>query len=147
MRKSIEIKTECTLLLLLSAPMPEGVKSIEQYVIKPMTMNKKNRENGKILLASLAGLSAGIIAGLLLAPEDGRASRQSVMQSLTEAGDEVNQTLKRWTGRLKAMSSGQEQQGNDDDELVLHGSWDDVKGQMRNNYDEITDDLDNQAGK
>ena len=112
-----------------------------------MTMNNKNKENGKILLASLAGLSAGVIAGVLLAPEDGRASRQSVMQSLTEAGDEVNLTLKRWTARLKAISSGQEQQGNDDDELVLHGSWDDVKGQMRSNYDEITEDLDSPASE
>ncbi|GAB3530690.1 hypothetical protein GCM10027443_11740 [Pontibacter brevis] len=103
-----------------------------------MNMNNKNKDNGKILLASLAGLGAGVVAGLLLAPENGRAARQNVMQSLTEAGDEVNLTLKRWTARLKA-SSGQAQ-GSEDDELVLQGSWDDVKRQMKNNYDELTED-------
>lgn len=110
-----------------------------------MTMNNKNKDNGKILLASLAGLGAGVVAGLLLAPEEGRAARQSVMQSLTEAGDEVNNTLKRWTARIKAMSN--QGQGTEDDELVMQGSWTDVKRQLRNNYDELTeDDLDYQEG-
>lgn len=101
-------------------------------------MNNKKKDNEKILLASLAGLGAGVLAGLLLAPEDGRAARQSVMQSLTEAGDEVNQTLKRWTRKLQSMSG--REQSSDDDELILQGSWEDVKGQMRNNYDELTED-------
>ncbi|WP_162055621.1 YtxH domain-containing protein [Pontibacter pamirensis] len=108
-------------------------------------MNKKNKDNGKILLASLAGLGAGVVAGILLAPEEGRAARQSVMQSLTEAGDEVNNTLKRWTARIKAMSN--QGPGSDDDELVMQGSWTDVKRQLRNNYDDLTDDdLDYQEG-
>lgn len=109
-------------------------------------MNNMNKDNGKILLASLAGLGAGVIAGVLLAPEDGRASRESVRQSLADAGDELNQTLKRWTANLKARRG---QGPNDaDDELVMQGSWDDVKRQMRNNYDELVDeDANNPAGK
>ncbi|RDV17127.1 YtxH domain-containing protein [Pontibacter diazotrophicus] len=108
-------------------------------------MNNKNKDNGKILLASLAGLGAGVVAGLLLAPEDGRAARQSVMQSLNEAGDEVNNTLKRWTAKVKAMSN--QGQGSDDDQLVMQGSWTDVKRQLRNNYDDLTEeDLDYQEG-
>ena len=107
-------------------------------------MNNTNQDNGKILLASLAGLGAGIIAGVLLAPEDGRAARESVRQSLTEAGDEINHTLKRWTANLKART-GQGQGA--DDEIVMHGSWEDIKAQLRNNYDDLTDeDLDYQHG-
>ena len=97
-------------------------------------MNNLNKDNGKILLASLAGLGAGVLAGILLAPEDGRSARESVRQSLAEAGDEINQTLKRWTANLKRRG------GQDDDELVMHGSWDDVKRQMRSNYDELVDE-------
>ena len=104
-----------------------------------------NKDNGKILLASLAGLGAGVLAGLLLAPEDGRSSRENVRQSLTEAGDEINKTLKRWTANLKARAGwGQD---NGDDEIVMQGSWDDVRRQLRNNYEEITDDMDAEKGK
>ncbi|MHA6247081.1 hypothetical protein ACXYMU_04030 [Pontibacter sp. CAU 1760] len=98
-------------------------------------MDNLNNDNSKILLASLAGLGAGILAGVLLAPEDGRAARENVRQSLTEAGDEINQTLKRWTANLKSRK-GQQQ----DDELVMHGSWEDVRRQLRNNYAELTED-------
>lgn len=106
-------------------------------------MNNMNKDNGKILLASLAGLGAGVIAGVLLAPEDGRSSRENVRQSLTEAGDELNKTLKRWTANLKAKAG----QADSDDELVMQGSWDDVRRQLRNNYGEITEDLDSEEGK
>ena len=108
-------------------------------------MNKTNKDNGKIFLASLAGLGAGVIAGVLLAPEDGRAARESVRQSLTEAGDEINQTLKRWTANLKAKRG--QGQISTDDQLVMQGSWEDVRAQLRNNYRELTDeDLDYQQG-
>ncbi|MCJ8165838.1 hypothetical protein MKJ04_13380 [Pontibacter sp. E15-1] len=108
-------------------------------------MNNPNKDSGKILMASLAGLGAGIIAGVLLAPEDGRSSRENVRQSLTEAGDELNLTLKRWTTNLKAKAG--KKQSPADDQLVMHGSWDDVRAQLRNNYDELTeDDLDYQEG-
>lgn len=106
------------------------------YTKTHKTMDNLNKDNNKILLASLAGLGAGILAGVLLAPEDGRAARENVRQSLTEAGDEINQTLKRWTANLKSRK-GQQQQ---DDELVMHGSWEDVKRQLRNNYAELTEE-------
>lgn len=106
-------------------------------------MNNMNKDNGKILLASLAGLGAGVLAGLLLAPEDGRSSRDNVRQSLTEAGDEINKTLKRWTANLKARA-GREQE---EDEIVMQGSWDDVRRQLRNNYEDITEDMEAEKGK
>jgi gas vesicle protein len=100
-------------------------------------MNKRNKDNEKILLASLAGISAGIVAGLLLAPEDGRSSRENVKQSLNDAGDEINRTIKRWTANIKAKYG--QGKANEDDELVMQGSWDDVKGQLKKNYDDITE--------
>ena len=108
-------------------------------------MNNMNKDNGKILLASLAGLGAGVLAGLLLAPEDGRSSRENVRQSLTDAGDEINKTLKRWTANLKARAGMGEENG--DDEIVMQGSWDDVRRQLKDNYEDITDDLDDEKGK
>ncbi|PRY11595.1 gas vesicle protein [Pontibacter ummariensis] len=102
-----------------------------------------NKDNGKILLATLAGISAGVVAGILMAPSSGRATRDSLTRSLSKAGDELNGTVKRWTESLK-LGGGQ----RSDDELVLHGSWEDVKSQLRRNYDDLTDeDLDYQQGK
>ena len=108
-------------------------------------MNNMNKDNGKILLASLAGLGAGVLAGLLLAPEDGRSSRENVRQSLTDAGDEINKTLKRWTANLKARAGRGEENG--DEEIVMQGSWDDVRRQLRDNYEEIAEDMDDQKGR
>lgn len=101
-------------------------------------MDNVNKDNNKILLASLAGLGAGILAGVLLAPEDGRAARENVRQGLTEAGDDINQTLKRWTANLKAKAG--KSKGKEDDQLVMHGSWEDVKKQLRSNYGELTEE-------
>ncbi|MDX5422821.1 MAG: YtxH domain-containing protein [Hymenobacteraceae bacterium] len=104
---------------------------------------KADSDTGKILLATLAGIGAGIAAGILLAPENGKATRESVMRSLTKASEDVNSTVKRWTENLR--SSGRT---GSEDELVMHGSWEDVKGQLRANYGELTDeDLEYQQGR
>lgn len=92
-------------------------------------------DNGKILLATLAGIGAGVAAGILLAPDNGRTTRDSVMKSLTKAGSELERTMKDWMDKLER--SGTTQPGSS---LIMHGSWDDVKGQLKQNYGELTDD-------
>lgn len=94
-------------------------------------MNK----NEKILMATLAGIGAGVVAGIMLAPDNGKTTREGVMRSLSKSSDDLNRTMKTWLSKVRGT-----QTDTGDDELVMHGSWDDVKSQMRANYDEITED-------
>ncbi|MBB6610872.1 YtxH domain-containing protein [Pontibacter sp. Tf4] len=91
-------------------------------------------KNGKILMATLTGIGAGIVAGIMLAPDNGKTTREGVMRSLSKSSDELNKTMKTWLSKIRGT------QTNEDEELVMHGSWDDVKSQLRENYDEITED-------
>jgi len=105
-------------------------------------MDKLDSDTGKIVMATLAGLGAGIAAGILLAPDSGRTTRDSVMRSFSKAGDEVNSRVRKWTDSLR----GGEDTGQDE-QLVMHGSWEDVKSQLRANYAELTEeDLTYQQG-
>ena len=92
-------------------------------------------KNGKILLATLSGIGAGIVAGILLAPDNGQTTRDSVKRSLTKAGGDMEKTIKSWMSKLE--KSGTTGAGST---LVMHGSWDDVKGQLKQNYAELTED-------
>jgi uncharacterized protein YjbJ (UPF0337 family) len=100
-------------------------------------------KNGKILLATLAGIGAGIVAGVLLAPENGTATRESLKRNLSKTGEDLERTVKNWMSKLE--QSGKTEPGST---LVMHGSWDDVKGELRKNYAELTeDDLSYAEGK
>ena len=92
-------------------------------------------KNGKILLATLSGIGAGIVAGILLAPDNGQTTRDSVKRSLTKAGEDMERTMKNWMSKLE--KSGTTGAGST---LVMHGSWDDVKGQLKQNYAELTEE-------
>jgi gas vesicle protein len=104
-------------------------------------MNEINKDSDKILIATLAGIGVGVAAGVLLAPKTGRDAREEVMRQLNRASDEVNSNVKRWTSGLKAKrgrNAGTPPQ--EDYDLVMHGSWDDVKRQLRQNYGELTEE-------
>lgn len=110
-----------------------------------ITMNK---DNGKILLASLAGISAGITAGILLAPDSGEGTRDTIKRTLSQTGDDLNNMVKRWTESLKTgTDSGAANTDKEEEHLVMHGSWEDVRSQLRQNYSDLTDeDLEYQEG-
>ncbi|WP_262914556.1 CsbD family protein [Pontibacter vulgaris] len=94
-----------------------------------------SNDNGKILLATLTGIGAGIMAGVLLAPDNGRGTRDAVKRSLTKVGDDLQSTVKGWMDKLEnrnVTGAGSS--------LVMRGSWDDVKGQLKKNYADLTDD-------
>lgn len=104
-------------------------------------MNQINKDSDKILIATLAGIGLGVAAGVLLAPKNGRDAREELMRQLNKASDEVNSSVKRWTANLKnkrRKNVGTEPQEEYDFEM--HGSWEDVKRQLRQNYDEITEE-------
>ncbi|WP_266202802.1 YtxH domain-containing protein [Pontibacter kalidii] len=104
-------------------------------------MNQINKDSDKILIATLAGIGVGVAAGVLLAPKTGRDAREEVMRQLNRASDEVNSSVKRWTSGLKTKRSHNAGTPPQEDyDLVMHGSWDDVKRQLRQNYDELTEE-------
>ncbi|TPE43652.1 YtxH domain-containing protein [Pontibacter mangrovi] len=112
-------------------------------------MNQIHKDSDKILIATFAGIGLGVAAGVLLAPKTGRDAREEVMRQLNKASDDVNSSLKRWTSNLK--NKGNKNAGTPPQEeydFVMHGSWNDVKRQLRQNYADITEeDLEYQHGK
>lgn len=70
--------------------------------------------SGKILLAMLAGASAGVIAGLLMAPDTGEVTRSSVKKWAGKMSKDLEKNLQQGLDEIKKMSgdtfgkSGQE---------------------------------------
>ncbi|GAB3832437.1 YtxH domain-containing protein [Hymenobacter jeollabukensis] len=70
---------------------------------------------GKVILALLAGASAGIVAGLLMAPETGTATRENWGKSLGKFGDDLNKLLQDGLSKLDALKGGASDQEGDAD--------------------------------
>lgn len=58
---------------------------------------------GKVILSLLAGATAGIVAGLLLAPETGDEARASLKKSASRLGDDLGKLLKDGKSRLSSL--------------------------------------------
>lgn len=52
-------------------------------------------DNSKLLLAVLAGAAAGLIAGILLAPEKGSETREKIKDGLKKTVDEVLEKIEK----------------------------------------------------
>lgn len=94
-----------------------------------------NNDNGKILMATLAGIGAGVAAGMLLAPDNGRATRDNLGRSLRKVSDDMERTVKSWMDNLEGSNVT-----GAGSSLQMRGSWDDVKGQLKQNYAELTEE-------
>ncbi len=71
---------------------------------------------GKVILSLLVGATAGIVTGLLLAPETGEETRSGLKKSATKFGDDLNKLLKDGMARLnssKEQSPASSQQESD----------------------------------
>lgn len=62
--------------------------------------------SGKIILALLAGASAGVIAGLLMAPDSGTATRDSLKKSASKLGKDLEKKLQEGMSKLESMNTG-----------------------------------------
>ena len=91
--------------------------------------------NGKVLLAALAGASAGIIAGLLMAPEAGLNTRNTLKKTAQGYGDQVDQLVRRLMDRLEGKNITPAGSS-----LQMQGTWDEVKGRLKTRYGSLTDD-------
>jgi gas vesicle protein len=49
------------------------------------------KTNGRILVAGLAGLAAGVIAGVLMAPGSGKETRKRMSEAKDEWGDRLRE--------------------------------------------------------
>lgn len=52
-------------------------------------------QSGRVLLAGLAGITAGIITGLLMAPEAGKNTRQNFSKSALDLNQNLQKALKK----------------------------------------------------
>ena len=55
--------------------------------------------NGKILLAALAGTTAGIITGLLMAPETGQETRKGLARQVNDLGSILSKPFRKYFGK------------------------------------------------
>ncbi len=61
--------------------------------------------SGKVLLAMLAGASAGVIAGLLMAPDTGEVTRSSIKKWAGKMSKDLEKNLQDGLDEIKKMSS------------------------------------------
>ncbi|MBK0401771.1 CsbD family protein [Adhaeribacter sp. BT258] len=85
-------------------------------------------------MAALAGASAGVIAGLLMAPESGKSTIDSLKRSAMRLGDQMDETFRVAMNKMESM--GLARSG---DSLQIQGNWDQVKGKMKAQYGTLTD--------
>ena len=111
-----------------------------------MSYQEEDNNAGKILLAALAGAGAGIIAGMLLAPDKGSATLESwkgiagkysgqLGEQATKLGSDLETKFKEYSDKLEDL--GITGAGIS---LKIKGNWDDVKGKLKQQYAQLTDD-------
>ncbi|OGX91207.1 YtxH domain-containing protein [Hymenobacter coccineus] len=58
-----------------------------------------NDDKGKVIFSLIAGATAGIVAGLLLAPETGDEARSQIRESASKWADELKKRAQRALGQ------------------------------------------------
>ncbi|RYZ19192.1 MAG: CsbD family protein [Chitinophagaceae bacterium] len=95
--------------------------------------------SGKILLALLAGASAGVVAGLLMAPETGEATRGNLRKSAGRLGKDLEGMLKQTMDKLDGLNLPAIP-GMGGNKTILKGDWNDIKGKLKQRYGQLTDE-------
>ncbi|WP_161599428.1 YtxH domain-containing protein [Hymenobacter nivis] len=62
-----------------------------------------NDDKGKVIFSLLAGATAGIVAGLLLAPETGDEARSSLLRSATKLREDLSKRVNGLLGKIPAQ--------------------------------------------
>lgn len=102
--------------------------------------------SGKILLAAIAGAGAGIIAGLLMAPDKGKATRDKLGSAATKYSGQLGDQLSKYGEDLDSKFKGYIEKLEDmgltgaGGSLKLKGNWDDLKGKLKQQYAQLTDE-------
>ena len=111
-----------------------------------MAYREEDNNAGKILLAALAGAGAGIIAGMLLAPDKGSATLENWKDSAKTYGGQLGEQFNKYSADLetkfKGLSDKLEEMGvlGAGGSLNIKGNWDDIKGKLKQQYAQLTDE-------
>lgn len=110
-------------------------------------MSYQEEDNsGKILLAALAGAGAGIIAGLLMAPDKGKATREKLGSAATKYSGQLGEQLSKYGEDLDSKFKGYIEKLEDmgltgaGSKLKLKGEWNEAKGKLKQQYAQLTDE-------
>ncbi len=90
---------------------------------------------GKVILAALVGAAAGAVVGLLLAPDKGTNTVAALRSSAGTYGEQLQGALKKYIDKLESL--GLTGAGS---RLQFKGNWNDLKGQLKQQYADLTDD-------
>ena len=63
-------------------------------------------DKGKVIISLLAGATAGIVAGLLLAPETGDDTRSSLRRSVAKWGGDLSKLVKDTLAKAQGNAAG-----------------------------------------
>lgn len=62
-------------------------------------------DKGKVIFSLIAGATAGIVAGLLLAPETGDDARSNLRKSAAKWGDDISKLVKDTLAKVQGTST------------------------------------------
>ncbi|KAA3439287.1 YtxH domain-containing protein [Rufibacter hautae] len=62
-------------------------------------------DNSKVLIALAAGATAGLAAGILLAPSNGKESRDGLLKAAGQLADSVNGQIAPYLEKLSGLTS------------------------------------------
>ncbi|WP_207435712.1 YtxH domain-containing protein [Sabulibacter ruber] len=62
-------------------------------------------DNSKILIAAAAGAAAGVVAGILMAPGNGKESRENLLRAAGQLADSVNGQIAPYLEKLNGLTS------------------------------------------
>jgi len=60
-------------------------------------------DSGKVVVALLAGVAAGVVLGLMFAPEKGSQTRNKISDSLSDLADAVKERAEEQLGHLNGL--------------------------------------------
>lgn len=110
--------------------------SVRQMRQNDTAAQKSKSSGGAVALGLLAGAAAGAIAGVLLAPDKGTATRKKVADSASKLGSQVSKTyattkskVDTWTGSKKqtAGSNATTSTGKKETPYTDTSKWDDTE--------------------
>jgi uncharacterized protein YjbJ (UPF0337 family) len=111
-----------------------------------MSYREEDNNSGKIILAALAGASAGILAGILLAPDKGTATLDNWKGAAKGYSDKLGEQFNKYSTDLettfKGLSEKLEGMGilGAGGSLNIQGNWDEIKGKLKQQYAQLTDE-------
>ena len=111
-----------------------------------MAYREEDNNAGKIILAALAGASAGIVAGILLAPDKGTVTLENWKGAAKDYGTKLGDQYKQYSADLETKFKGLSEKLEDlgilgaGGALNIGGNWDDIKGKLKQQYAQLTDE-------